>query len=149
MPTRNDALALLDWKRTIFELYAEIRASDDPAASWRRWRDVRDGLFRTHPQSPLPDAARSGFGGCPCFDYDPGARVLAEVSALPAEPREIVTSGGAAYAFTRFARATFALDGERCALELYWLDGYGGGLFVPFADRTSGETTYQGGRYLL
>ena len=40
------------------------------------------------------------------------------------------------------------------ALTLYWLDGYGGGLFLPFADATSGATTagaatYGGGRYLL
>ena len=34
-------------------------------------------------------------------------------------------------------------------LELYWLEGYGGGLFVPFADATSGRETYGAGRYLL
>ena len=35
------------------------------------------------------------------------------------------------------------------SLELYWLEGYGGGLFLPFADTTSGDETYGGGRYLL
>jgi hypothetical protein len=51
--TATDALALLDWKRTIVELYAHIRASTDPETAWRRWRDVRERLFRAHPQSPL------------------------------------------------------------------------------------------------
>ncbi len=34
-------------------------------------------------------------------------------------------------------------------MDLYWLEGYAGGLFVPFADATSGATTYGAGRYLL
>ena len=50
----DDGLALLDWKRTIFALYAEVRATADAAAAWQRWRDVRDRLFASHPQSPLP-----------------------------------------------------------------------------------------------
>ena len=48
-------LELLDWKRRIFELYAEVRAARDPAEAWRHWRAVRDELFRTHPQSPLTE----------------------------------------------------------------------------------------------
>jgi uncharacterized protein (DUF1684 family) len=147
--TATDALALLDWKRTIFELYAEIRASSDAEAAWRRWRELREQLFRTHPQSPLSEARRESFSGCRYFDYDPAARVLADVSPLPLEHRDIVTSTGRSYSFTRFAQATFQLYGEPCSLELYWLDGYGGGVFVPFGDGTSGETTYPAGRYLL
>ena len=40
-----DQLDLLDWKRRVAELYAEVRATDDPAAGWARWRDVRTELF--------------------------------------------------------------------------------------------------------
>jgi uncharacterized protein (DUF1684 family) len=60
-----------------------------------------------------------------------------------------VTSTGVTYVFTRFGRADFALCGAACALELYWVEGYGGGLFVPFGDGTAGEATYPAGRYLL
>jgi hypothetical protein len=147
--TAADVLTLLDWKRTISELYAETRASADTEAAWHRWRDVRDRLIRTHPQSPVSEPGRTAFGGCRYFDYDPGARVLAEVSALAPEHRDIVTSTGVSYSFTRFGEAAFELYGERCSLELYWLRGYGGGVFVPFGDGTSGETTYPAGRYLL
>jgi len=38
--------------------------------------------------------------------------VLAEVVALESEPREIVTSTGVSYAFSRFARAEFVLYGS-------------------------------------
>ena len=46
-------------------------------------------------------------------------------------------------------RARSSWPAREHALELYWLDGYGGGLFVPFRDATSGAETYGGGRYLL
>ena len=38
--------------------------------------------------------------------------------------------------------------GQPAELSAFWIEGYGGGLFVPFRDATSGATTYGGGRYL-
>ena len=140
-----DELDLLDWKRRIFELYAEVRATPDPRVAWQRWRDVRDGLFATHPQTPLPAETRTRFSGVPYYDYDPALRVLADVEPAPRERREIATSGEQPYAFTRFARASF----WETSLDLYWLEGYGGGVYLCFADATSGSETYGAGRYLL
>jgi uncharacterized protein len=142
-------LELLDWKRRIFELYAEIRRMSEPRAAWQLWRDTRDELFRSHPQTPLPPDARARFEGVPYFEYDPELRILAEIE--PAEPvrRDIATSGEHPYSFTRFAQAGFSLRGERLSLDLYWLDGYGGGVYLCFADATSGKETYGAGRYLL
>jgi uncharacterized protein len=51
--------------------------------------------------------------------------------------------------FTRFANAVFELDGSQLALGLYWLEAYGGGVFLSFTDETSGDETYGAGRYLL
>jgi uncharacterized protein len=137
-------LELLDWKRRVFDLYAEVRAARDPEAGWRRWRDVRAELFRDHPQSPSPGYARLAY-----FPYDRSFRTLAEVE--PAEPEvcEIAGSAGSTTRFRRFARARFQLGGEELTLELYWLDAYGAGVFLPFADATSGGPTYGAGRYLL
>ena len=50
----SDVLDLLDWKRRVFALYAEVRAAAEPERAWERWREVRGELFRTHPQSPRP-----------------------------------------------------------------------------------------------
>jgi uncharacterized protein (DUF1684 family) len=144
-----DELDLLDWKRRVFELYADVRRDDDPRAAWRRWRDVRDELFRSHPQSPLPQAERPRFEGLSYFDYDPALRVLADVEPAPPERREIATSGDERYAFTRFARAAFSVDGRDQSLDVYWLEGYGGGAYLCFRDATSGGETYGAGRYLL
>ena len=32
---------------------------------------------------------------------------------------------------------------------MWWLDQYGGGLFLPLRDATAGDASYGGGRYLL
>jgi uncharacterized protein (DUF1684 family) len=138
-----DELLLLDWKRRIFELYAEIRVDPSPQDAWRRWRAVREELFRSHPQSPSQDA-RPAY-----FDYDPSFRVYGAVEPAERVRREIATSGEEPYSFTRFARTRFTLDGDEQTLDLYWLDGYGGGVFLSFADATSGRETYGACRYLL
>ena len=142
-------LELLDWKRRIFELYAEVRAAPDPGEAWEHWRSVRDELYRTHPQSPLTQEAREGFSEVPYFPYDPALRVLADVDPAAAEVREIAGSAGSSMRFRRFGRARFVLGGAEQSLELFWLEGYGGGVFLPFGDRTSGKETYGAGRYVL
>jgi uncharacterized protein (DUF1684 family) len=145
----RSCLSLLDWRRRIFGLYAEIRGGADPESAWRRWRTVRDELFRAHPQSPLPAPERQDFNGLSYFEYDPELRTLAEPEEAEPHRLEIATSGRDPYLFTRFAAVRFELSGEPLKLELYWLEAYGGGIFLPFADRTSGGETYGAGRYLL
>ncbi len=142
-------LDLLDWKRRVFELYATVRRSADASDAWRHWREVRAELFRTHSQSPLPPDWRELLYGVSYFDYDPRVRVLAEVRPSERETLAIGTSHSRSIEFAHFGDAFFELDGRSLSLELYWLEGYGGGLFLPFADTTSGEETYGGGRYLL
>ena len=141
-------LELADWRREIFALYARVRASGDPRAAWEMWRQTRDRLFAEHPQSPLDDAGRAAFGGLPYHRYDPDFRVTADVDETEPAELELATSTGEPYRFRRFGVARFALTGIDLELPLYWLEGYGGGLFLPFADRTSGRTTYGAGRYL-
>jgi uncharacterized protein len=133
-------LELLDWKRRIFELYAAVRAEPDPHDAWLHWRAVRDELFRTHPQSPSP-----GYDALEYFPYDPALRVVAEVEPVAEERLDIDGSAGSSTAFHRLGR----VHGEFGTLALYWLEAYGGGVFLPFADATTGVETYGGGRYLL
>jgi uncharacterized protein (DUF1684 family) len=39
--------------------------------------------------------------------------------------------------------------GDLGTLAVWWLDSYGGGVFVPVRDTTAGSLTYGAGRYLL
>jgi uncharacterized protein (DUF1684 family) len=142
-------LELLDWKRRVFALYGGVRAAGDPEAAWLAWRDGRDTLFRGHPQSPLSPGRRERFKGLRYFEYDPAFRVLGELERGDDELRDVVASGGETVRFRRFGVVRFELAGEPQKLSLYWLEGYGGGVFLPFADATRGSGTYGGGRYLL
>jgi hypothetical protein len=144
-----DELDLLDWKRRVFGLYAAVRAEADPDRGWELWRTTRNELFASHPQSPLTAEQRTRFDGLPYFDYDPGLRVLADVEPAERVHRDIATSGSTPYPFTRFAHARFELGGEAQSLDLYWLEAYGGGIYLCFADGTSGGESYHAGRYLL
>jgi uncharacterized protein len=146
--TAAETLALLDWKRRVFGLYAEVR-SLEPESGWRLWRDTRDELFRTHPQSPIPAAGRASFEGLEYWPYDPEGRVLAELEDVEAPPEAIESSGPEPILFRPFARAHFELRGEPLVLEVSWLAAYGGGAFLSFRDATSGKESYGGGRYLL
>ncbi|MFZ0090926.1 MAG: DUF1684 domain-containing protein [Solirubrobacteraceae bacterium] len=144
-----DLLWLLDWRRTISELYAEIRATPNKHAAWHRWREARVRLFAEHPQSPVPASERRDYAGPHLYDYDAASSALASVEAVEAKHFELPTSNVDTMVFSRFGVAHFTLAGAGLALELYWLEGYGGGLFVPFADATSGQETYGAGRYLF
>jgi uncharacterized protein len=146
--TAADTLALLEWKRRVLDLYAAIRGLE-PEAGWTLWRETRDELFRSHPQSPLPADRRSSFEGLEYWPYDPQARVLAELEDVDALPGPVETSGSERILFQPFARAHFELGGGPLALEVSWLEGYGGGAFLSFRDATSGRESYGGGRYLL
>ena len=140
-------LTLLDWRRKVADLYSEVRAllpKDAPGAQ-AHWRGCRDELFRDHPQSALPTAERAGFRGLPYFAYDPRFAFTAAVRPLPEERYDVDTSTGGVIPFVRFG----AVDLPVGTLEVFWLDAYSGGVFLPFRDATAGKTTYGGGRYLL
>jgi len=148
MTTAREALDLLDWKRRIFALYEEVRNGRDPEAAWRLWRETREALYRTHPQSPLPPERRADYRNA-CFPYDPAYRVSAEVSDAEPHASPLPASTGGTFAFSRAGIARLTLDGRDHELELHWNESYGGGLLLVVADATSGRETYGGGRYVL
>lgn len=140
-------LDLLDYRRRVSEMYEAMRAlrDRDPRAAHRLWRERRDDLFRSHPQSALPTEKRASFRGLPYREYDPALAFTATVRPLPHERYDVDTSTGGVIPFVRFG----AVDLPIGTLEVLWLDEYSGGVFLPFRDATSGRTTYGGGRYLL
>lgn len=109
------------------------------------WRAARDELFATHPQSAVDPEARSAFVGLSYFPYDPAWRLEGQVEQATDDPVQI----GQSSRFRRLGVARFEAAGQQLSLALYWLDTYGGGVFLPFRDATSGAETYGGGRYLL
>jgi len=138
-------LDLVDWRRRVGDLY-RIAGPD----ALGRFRESRDQLFRTHPQSPVELDERASFGGLHYFAPDPAFRIQA--SFAPGDGTELVIETGGDDGAVRYRRAgmlTFHLGGEACRLTVFSLVQYAGGLFVPFRDATSGQETYGGGRYLF
>lgn len=149
----SNAIRLLEWRRRISEIYASIRRASTPEENrrtWRAFRFVRDQLFAHHPLSPLSQRLRRSFEGLEYFDYDPQLRLTGTLDT-EVEPDETEVDLGAdgSLRYRRVARARFILSGRPLQLSLYWLEGYGGGLFLPFRDETAPNDTYGGGRYLF
>lgn len=143
-----DLLELADYRRHVAELYAEVRATGGQDA-WEHWRTSRDRLAGSHSQGVIAAADRPDFSGFDYFPYDPAYRVHGRLTPAEPDPVDAPRSGGGGMAFIRAGTIHFTLAGAEHALELLWLDAYGGGLFLPFRDATCGEETYGGGRYLL
>ena len=144
---------LVDYRRSVAALYARARDQEsgpDAPARWEQFRAGRDSLFAEHPQSPLSGDQKSGFTGLDYYGYDPALRY-----ALPVEHDvepgniEVELQEDGLVRLQRFGRVRVPLEGEEYSLSLFWVSGYGGGIFLPFKDATSGAETYGGGRYLL
>ena len=147
-------LDLYDYRRRMADLYrdrdAAERAGQDAAAVWRHFCAQKDALFAQHPQSPLDPAARRGFTGLPYFPYNPALRFVATLEpATAAEVPAVEASGPHTMTFRRAAVIRFTLDATPLELAVYWIDVYGGSLFLPFRDRTGPDESYGGGRYLF
>jgi uncharacterized protein (DUF1684 family) len=140
-------LELADWRRRVSELYAEVRAKRDPIEAHALWRAGRDDLFRTHPQSPLPADDPLRESGLPYWPYDEALRFELELQRAPAQRLPLPT-GDTTTELVRVGRIELPPPFD-AAIDVWWLDQYAGGLFVPVRDGTAGTSSYGGGRYLL
>lgn len=147
-------LDLYDWRTRVAQMYRDrnmaMQAGDDTQVVLNRFRTAKDTLFKQHPQSPFGPEDRATFTGLKYFAYDPALRVEAEIHSIASEEQvEAPSSGTSTMRFPRAARVQFPLGGTNYELFVYWIDVYGGGLFLPFRDATGPEETYGAGRYLF
>jgi uncharacterized protein len=142
------ALAVADWRRRVFALYAEVRAASSPEAGHELWRRGRDDLFAHHPASPLLPDDRASFEGLDVAAYDPAWRFEVPVEPADPAPWEVSTGTDGVVPFERLGTLTLPDLGT---LDLWRLTSYGGGLFLPLRDAGCGRPggAYGGGRYVL
>ena len=143
------ALEVADWRRETGALYTLARSQADPATAHALWRDGRDRMMRSHPQSPLPATSPLRASGVPYWPYDPVLRWALPVEPVSNPQRLEIDTGPDGV--TRYEQAGWLTlpDPVGRRLALWWLDQYGGGLFLPVRDATAGGASYGGGRYLL
>jgi uncharacterized protein len=132
-----DELELTDYRAAVARMYLD-------AADLADFRDRRDALFATHPQSPIPAEERPGFAGVRYFP--PNDEAITDVDLRPA-PGTIDIDTGGEDGVVHYRRVGI-LDTPWGELSLWWIAAYGGGLFLPVRDATCGEFSYGGGRYL-
>ncbi|WP_231185893.1 DUF1684 domain-containing protein [Haladaptatus sp. DYF46] len=121
-------------------------------ADWRdellATREEKDDFFGSHPQSPIPPGEREEFDGLSYFDPDAEYRVTATVEAYDdPEPVELETTAGPSQRYLRTVTLHFDVEGEEVSLAAYQQEGQDS-LFVPFRDKTTGQQSYENGRYL-
>ena len=142
---------LLHFRRRVSDMYASVRHSPlPPADRWAIWRKTRDQIFADHPQSSLTAAQKTTFAGLDYYPYNPAWCMAAAVDT-DVEPTviPIETEHDGTIRAQRFGKVHLTMSGSAFSLSLFWLLGYGGGLFLPFRDATNGRETYGGGRYLF
>ncbi|NUC74075.1 DUF1684 domain-containing protein [Haloterrigena sp. SYSU A558-1] len=120
-------------------------------------RDEKDEFFADHPQSPIPPEERDDFDGLDYFDPDPDYRVAA-TATVHDDPEVVLmeTTAGREMRYLRVATLEFDLERDDEDLEdgAFELNAYQmespeeEPLFVPFRDKTTGQQSYQGGRYM-
>ena len=105
--------------------------------------------------SPLRGEAFSQFPGIEFFPADTTYQVWARLELSPeALPFEMATTTERIARERKYGMLYFQLHGQAFQLEVYQSpdlmlqEGFEDYLFLPFTDRTNGESTYEGGRYM-
>ncbi len=83
---------------------------------------------------------RAQFRGIDCFAYDPALRFT--VTTVPAQGREVIrveAGKDGTMTLLPFALTNGLAQPLGKELTLYWIESYGGGVFLPFGDATNGR----------
>ena len=150
----SEYLELYDYRSRVAAMYRErtqayLEGEDDEGVL-RHFREARDELFANHPQSALDEEQRRNFRGLNYFPYNPAMLFIVEVDT-DVEPvrQQVVMNADESMTMTTVGRLHFAVEGQQAELSVYWVEVYGGGLFLPFRDTTCPAESYGGGRYLF
>lgn len=150
----SDYLDLYDYRCRVAAMYRErkeaLLAGEDAEIVWQRFRETRNNLFAHHPQSALDEEQRQNFQGLHYFPYNPTACYEADIdTSIEKTQLTVQMNADELMKMTTVCRLHFVVDGKPVSLSLYWLEIYGGGLFLPFRDTTAPAESYGGGRYLF
>jgi len=144
-------LELTDYRRRMAEIYSRVRKSQhSPQSHWHQFRADQDDLFKTHPQTALTPDQVANFTSLRYYPYNPALRFVVPVEKIV--DKEVIRFDLRDDGVTRMqpiGYIPFEVNGQVVSLTLFWITGYGGGIFLPFKDLTNATETYAGGRYLL
>ena len=116
----------------------------------RQMRADKNQFFIDHPQSPIPPEHRDDFEGLAYFDPDPDYRVSTRVRVYGnPDPIELDVTAGQPIRYLRPFIFEFELRDERIQMAGYQQEQQDDRtIFIPFRDKTTGQQTYDRGRYM-
>jgi uncharacterized protein len=105
--------------------------------------------------TPLSAKAKKAFKGIHFYPFNEKYIVNAKFVRTPNEKSfQMSTSGGIRKTYTKYAEVFFTMNAKQYKLNVYQSQDliksadYKDYLFIPFTDLTSGNETYEGGRYI-
>ncbi len=114
-------------------------------------RSEKDAMFKSDEESPLSELDKAYFEGLKYFPIDEKYKVEATLTRfIVQETLTTLTSTGEDRTYNQYGWVKFDLNGKTHKMLVLQpteeeLEDY---FFLPFADETSAEETYGGGRYL-
>ena len=112
-------------------------------------RKGKDVFFAMHWQSPVPLEDKGKFRGLANFPVNPEYRF--ELSLHEYKDRKVMRiqdTAGNMREYLRWGEFKFRIANVECSLRAYKTNPGEDRFFIPFKDVTSGEETYDAGRYL-
>jgi uncharacterized protein (DUF1684 family) len=116
----------------------------------QRFREHKDEYFANGENSPIEPTDLDSFTGLDYFPASPELVFTVPLEPLPEGMPEVLdldTSDGLLAHFRRAGTVSLSIEGEAVQLTVL-KDLDRGRFFLPFIDATSGQETYDGGRYL-
>lgn len=109
--------------------------------------------FKDVTKSPLTKKGLRKFKGLDFFPIDEQYKVIATLTKTPDAPTfNFPTTTSRIAVYKKYGEVSFTIDGKNLKLDIYKSENpnpvYKNNLFLPFLDKTNGETSYGGGRFV-
>jgi len=131
----------------------EPESKDEIINSIQLFRKERDHFFKTASNSPLEESDQGNFKGLHYYPIDLKYRFEGTIQRYiinvnnPKYYATFLTNKGPKKRYIRYGKFKFTFEEKEYFLELYKSIG-SDMIFIPFYDKTNGQETYEGGRYL-
>ncbi len=120
----------------------------------KAYREKLNEEYRSE-KSPLKEKDKAEFKTLPFFPIDTNFHVVARFERVKnSKPFKMKTSTSSKPTYELYGKVHFAINGKELSLNVYQshrlraMKMYKDFLFLPFTDRTTGNESYGGGRYI-
>lgn len=129
--------------------------SQDYQKSILKFQEELNAEYKNPEESPLSAKEQKEFKSLPFFPIDEHYKVLAKFEKLPPSSFfQMKTTANSMKDYDVYGVLTFNFEGKEYRLNVYQShmlrtqEKYKDYLFLPFTDKTNGDETYGGGRYM-